>query len=116
MALYETVMVKGYQSSVDPDTEVDVNTAMIAAGRLQSLIDSRSDQPDMAEVIAKNEPRVIAAVRSTVPMSLWPELLRKIDDNDESDDHAVDVSEEMDCAEDDEFDPSEVEFEDDGDF
>ncbi len=28
-------MVKGYETLVDPDTKVDVNTAMIAAGRLQ---------------------------------------------------------------------------------
>jgi hypothetical protein len=34
MALYETIMVKGYQTLVDPDTKIDVNTAMIAAGRL----------------------------------------------------------------------------------
>ena len=35
MALYETIMVKGYETLVDPDTKVDVNTGMIAAGRLQ---------------------------------------------------------------------------------
>ena len=32
MAFYETVMVKGYETLVDPDTKVDVNTGMIAAG------------------------------------------------------------------------------------
>ena len=26
MALYETIMVRGYQTLVDPDTKVDVNT------------------------------------------------------------------------------------------
>ena len=45
MALYETIMVKGYQTLVDPDTKIDVNTAVIAAGRLQSLIDTRAGQP-----------------------------------------------------------------------
>lgn len=45
MALYETVMVKGYQALADPDTKVDVNTAMLAAGRLQTLIDTRAGQP-----------------------------------------------------------------------
>ena len=29
MALYETIMVRGYQNLVDPDTKIDVNTAMI---------------------------------------------------------------------------------------
>src|SRR6478672_5084004 len=42
MAFYETVMVKGYETLVDPDTKVDVSTAMIAAGRLQALIESRA--------------------------------------------------------------------------
>ena len=41
MAFYETVMVKGYETLVDSDTKVDVNTGMIAAGRLQALIESR---------------------------------------------------------------------------
>ena len=31
MALYETVMVKGYETLVDSDTTVDVNTGMVAA-------------------------------------------------------------------------------------
>jgi hypothetical protein len=33
MAFLETVMVRGYETLVDPDTEIDVNTAMAAAGR-----------------------------------------------------------------------------------
>src|SRR6476660_6941615 len=47
MALYETVMVKGYETLVDSDTKVDVNTAMIAAGRLQALIEARAGQTSM---------------------------------------------------------------------
>jgi hypothetical protein len=42
MAFYETVMAEGYATLVDPDTHVDVSTAMIAAGRLQNLIESRA--------------------------------------------------------------------------
>ena len=42
MAFYETVMLKGYETLVDSDTKVDVSTAMIAAGRLQALIESRA--------------------------------------------------------------------------
>lgn len=33
-AYFETVMVKGYETLVDSDTKVDVNTGMIAAARL----------------------------------------------------------------------------------
>ena len=43
-------MVKGYETLVDPDTKVDVKTGMLAACRLQELIDSRADQPDMARI------------------------------------------------------------------
>ena len=45
MAFYETVMVKGYETLVDSGTKVDVSTGMIAAGRLQALIDSRASGP-----------------------------------------------------------------------
>jgi hypothetical protein len=45
MALYETVMVKGYEALVGPDTKVDVSTAMIAAGRLQALSIPVRDNP-----------------------------------------------------------------------
>ena len=41
IAFFETVMVKSYETLVDSDTKVDVNTGIVAAGRLQSLIDSR---------------------------------------------------------------------------
>ena len=46
MAFFETVMVKGYENLVDSDTTVDVNTGMIAAGRLQALIESRAAEPE----------------------------------------------------------------------
>ena len=39
-------MVKSYENLVDSDTKVDVNTGMVAAGRLQSLIDSRDYSRD----------------------------------------------------------------------
>jgi hypothetical protein len=53
IAFYETVMVKGYETLVDSDTKVDVSTGMIAAVRLQALIDSRVGQPDMADVMVQ---------------------------------------------------------------
>jgi hypothetical protein len=33
--------VKSYETLVDSDTTVDVHTGIVAAGRLQSLMDSR---------------------------------------------------------------------------
>ena len=78
MAFYETVMVKGYETLVDSDTEVDVNTGMIAAGRLQALIDSRAGGTSIADLMVQMD-RIINAIHSTVPEELWPEILRKID-------------------------------------
>ncbi len=71
-------MVKGYESLADPDTKVDVNTAMLAAGRLQTLIDTRAGQPDIVDMRVKVG-RLIDAVRSMLPESLWPELVRRIE-------------------------------------
>jgi hypothetical protein len=65
MAFLETVMVNGCETLVDPHTKVDVNTGMIAAGRLQSLIDSRADQSDLLQMRLQFR-RILDAVRSTV--------------------------------------------------
>jgi hypothetical protein len=88
MAFLETVMVRGYETPVDPDTEIDVNTAMAAAGRLQAMIESRAGEMSMAEVMVKLG-RVIEAVRSTVPREMWPEINRKIEGDDETVEPAV---------------------------
>jgi hypothetical protein len=78
MAFFETIMVKGYETLVDSDTKVDVNTAMVAAGRLQALIESRASGTRMVEIMAQMG-RIIDAIHATVPEELWPEILRKID-------------------------------------
>ena len=78
IAFLETVMVKGYETLVDSDTTVDVNTGMIAACRLQALIDSRVGQPDMADIMVQVT-HIIEAVKSTVPRELWGEIVRKLD-------------------------------------
>ncbi len=78
MAFFETVMVKGYETLVDSGTEVDVNTGMIAAGRLQALIESRAGGTRIADLIVQMD-CIIKAIHSTVPEELWPEILRKID-------------------------------------
>ena len=78
MAFLETVMVKGYETLVDSGTRVDVNTGMIAAGRLQALIESRASGTRIADLRVQME-RIINAIHSTVPEELWPEILCKID-------------------------------------
>lgn len=113
MALYETVMVKGYHNLVEPGTVVDVNTAMTAAARLQSLIESQSDQPDVADMMVKVH-RIIDAVKSMLPEQRWPELLERLDEVAEANE-SLD-KESGDLHDDDEaFDPSDLVFDDDAD-
>ena len=69
-------MVKGYENLVDSDTKVDVSTGMIAAGRLQAMIESRT--PSMLNMWVQLN-RIIDAIHSSVPEELWPEILRKLD-------------------------------------
>jgi len=78
MAFFETVMVKGYETLVDSGTRVDVNTGMIAAARLQTLIESRASGTRIADLMVQMG-RIIDAIHSSVPEELWPEILRKID-------------------------------------
>ena len=78
MAFYETVMVKGYETLVDSGTTVDVNTGMIAAGRLQALIESRASGTRIADLMVQMD-CIIRAIHSRVPEELWPEILCKID-------------------------------------
>ena len=104
MALYETIMVRGYQNLVDLDTKIDVNTAMTAAGRLQALIDSRSGQPDWADIRVQVN-RIIAAIKSTVPKAMWGEIVSKLDGT-------VEAVEPLEDDEADVFDPADDPFDD----
>jgi hypothetical protein len=71
---------------------------MIAAARLQALIDSRAGRTSMADVPFKVD-RIINAIHSTVPKELWPEILRKID-GPVAADTSMDEFDECDGAED----------------
>jgi hypothetical protein len=79
MALYETVMMRGYESLIDPETKVDLNTAMTAAARLQALVAERSEQPDMVDIMVKQN-RIIRAMREVVPEELWPEIVQRLEE------------------------------------
>ncbi|MGO8853688.1 hypothetical protein [Mycobacterium sp.] len=104
MAFYETVMVRGYETLVDSNTKVDVNTGMIAAGRLQALIESRASATSMVDMWVKMD-RIINAIKSTVPESLWPEIVRKLKGEDEASEPLEDDA--------DVFDPADDPFDDD---
>ncbi len=52
IAFFETFMVKSYETLVDSDTRVDVNT-IVAARRLQAVIGSRDYSIDIAKMVAR---------------------------------------------------------------
>ena len=52
-AFFETFMVKSYETLVDSDTRVDVNTGIVAASRLQAVIGPRDYSIDIAEMVAR---------------------------------------------------------------
>jgi hypothetical protein len=105
MALYETIMVKGYENLVDSDTKVDVNTAMIAAGRLHAMTEARANGTSVVELRVQVG-RLINAVKSTVPESMWPEIISKVEEYETPQPFVEDVD--VLDADDDEFDEDEL--------
>ena len=45
VALFEAVMVRSWETLVDHNATVDVNTGMVAASKLQALVESRAARP-----------------------------------------------------------------------
>src|SRR6476620_10316686 len=78
IAFFETVMVKGYETLVDSNTKVDVHTGMVAAGRLQSLVDSRDYDHDLL-VMKVQMAQICDAVKSTVPQEMWAAIVEKLE-------------------------------------
>ena len=113
-AFFETVMAKSYENLVDSNTKVDVHTGMIAAGRLQSLMDSGDDGRELLSM--KVQLSVICnAVKSTVPEEQWDEIIEKIEEFEQHHLEALDVG--TDSYDDDEaYDPTEFIDEDDDEF
>lgn len=107
MAFLETVMAKGYETLLDPDTKVDVTTAMNAATRLQALTDSRGVQRDLLEMKVQVN-RIIDAVRSTVPESMWGDIVDKV--NEASPVIAVDTDEDVPGDDDLPLDPDDLAY------
>jgi hypothetical protein len=112
IAFFETVMVKSYETLVDSNTKVDVNTGMVAAGRLQSLIDSRDYDHELL-MMKVQLAAICDAVKSTVPQEMWGEIIEKLD-KAEQHSEALDVGEGAFDDDDEPFDPTE--FIDDDEF
>ena len=115
IAFFETVMVKSYETLVDSDTRVDVNTGIVATGRLQSLIDSRDYGRDLLMVKVQLD-AICDAVKSTVPQEMWGEIIEKLDEAEQHPE-ALDVGEDsFDDSYDEPYDPTEFIDDDDDEF
>ena len=115
IAFFETVMVRSYETLVDSDTRVDVHTGIVAAGRLQSLIDSRDYSRDLL-VMRVQMDQICDAVKSTVPQEMWGEIVEKLDELEEQHSGALDVgTDSFDDDDDDPYDPTEF-IDDDDEF
>ena len=110
MAFFEIVMLKAFEALLDPDATVDVGAGMVAAGRLQSLLDSRNEQPDLAE-LSRRVDQIGEAVRTTVPQEMWAEIVSKLNDYEQPsrdiDDDSDDIPE---AYEPDDFDDSSYDY------
>ena len=115
IAFFETVMVKSYETLVDSDTKVDVNTGIVAAGRLQSLIDSRDYSREML-VLKVQLGQINEAVRSVVPESMWGEIVEKLEELEQHQEAlGVGMDSFDDADDDDAYDPTEFIDDDDDD-
>ena len=115
VAFLETVMVKSYETLVDSDTKVDVHTGMVAAGRLQWLVDSRDYDHELL-VMKVQLDQICDAVKSTVPQEMWRAIVEKLEELEQHPE-ALDVgTDSIDDADDDAYDPTEFIDEDDDEF
>ena len=83
MAFLETVMVRSFENLIESDTKVDVSTGMNAASRLHTMIESRASGTSAAEMLVQLG-RIIRVVKSYVPESKWPEIVGKIQGQDDA--------------------------------
>ena len=114
IAFFETVMVKSYETLVDSDTKVDVNTGMVAAGRLQALVESRDYDHELL-VMKVQMAQICAAVKSTVPQAMWAAIVEKLEKLEQHQESLRVDTDSFDDADDDPYDPTEF-IDDDDEF
>jgi hypothetical protein len=115
IAFFETVMVKSYETLVDSDAKVDVHTGIVAAGRLQSLIDSGDHGRELL-VMRVQMDQISEAVRSVVPESMWGEIIEKLEELEEHQEALSVCRDSFDDADDEPFDPTEFMEDEDDEF
>ena len=89
-----------------------MHTGIVAAGRLQSLIDSRDYGRDVL-VMKVQLGQICDAVRSTVPQEMWGEIIEKLDEAEQHQEALSVGRNSFDDADDEPYDPTEFTDEDD---
>jgi hypothetical protein len=75
-------MVKSYETLVDLETTIDVNTGLVAASRLQAVIGSNDYGCEIAEMRVQVG-KIAQAVRAVVPQSMWAAIVEKLEQLDQ---------------------------------
>ena len=91
-----------------------MHTGIVAAGRLQSLIDSRDYGRDVL-VMKVQLGQICDAVRSTVPQEMWGEIIEKLGEAEQHQEALSVGRNSFDDADDEPFDPTEF-IDDDDEF
>ena len=99
-----------FRNLVDDDVEVNIDTGLRAAEKLQSLPDRRDQGDDIAELSAQVN-RIVGAVKAVVPEQMWGAIVEKLDQPHQHPE-TIDAATE-DSEHDDAYDPNELAEEDD---
>ena len=83
-----------------------MHTGIVAAGRLQSLIDSRDYGRDVL-VMKVQLGQICDAVRSTVPQEMWGEIIEKLEEFEQHQEALSVGTDSFDDDDDEPFDPTE---------
>ena len=78
MAYLDVVMHRGFETLVDENTVVDVETGMRAAEQLQQISAKNADENDMADLMLKLH-RIVEAVKAVVPEEMFEDILSHMD-------------------------------------
>jgi hypothetical protein len=113
IAFFETILVKSFESTLESDANVDVATGMIAAAKLQAVIDSRSGQQDVAGAYVQMN-RIIHAVKAVVSPEDMTRFLAIVEGREEP--AAIEATVVTEVYDDDAADEDNYNYDDDEDF
>ncbi len=82
LAFFETVMTRSFENLVSDNADVSIQAGLSAAAHLQEAAAGSAEDMSLADIMVKQD-RVIRAVREFVPEELWPQMVARIEDEDD---------------------------------